>query len=74
MFASALSVLLLTGASAFPALAKEQPSMTAAATKMLSVDGKTLAYLEMGAGPTASSFTASVGTRKTGRASPRRWR
>ena len=48
--------------------------MTAAATKMLSVDGKTLAYLEMGAGPTASSFTASVGTRKTGRASPRRWR
>ena len=51
MLVGALTVLLAAGAFAIPALAKEQPSMTAAATKILNVEGKKLAYLEMGAGP-----------------------
>ena len=51
MLVGALTVLLAAGAFAIPALAKEQPSMTAAATKILNVEGKKLAYLEMGTGP-----------------------
>ena len=51
MLVGAVTVLFAAGAFAIPALAKEQPSMTAAATKILNVEGKKLAYLEMGAGP-----------------------